>query len=102
MTENEQIAEMAKDLRKAEVWAKMKWGKTLQIARICKFSNGRYGFETKQFDEFTKPIGFNKIDTDRCIDGKWARWGEHVTHQKMLPAPPKLQDHPTEKGGVAE
>ena len=50
-------------------------------------------------DEFTKPIGFNKIDTDRCIDGKWVRWGEHVTHWKMLPAPPKLQDHPTEKGG---
>ncbi len=43
-------------------------------------------------DEFTKPIGFNKIDTDRCIDGKWVRWGEHVTHWKMLPAPPNLID----------
>jgi hypothetical protein len=46
-------------------------------------------------DEFTKPIGFNKIDTDRCIDGKWVRWGEHVTHWMMLPPPPRT---PKERG----
>lgn len=40
-------------------------------------------------DDFTKPIGFNKIDTDRFIDGKWARWGRHVTHWMPLPEPPK-------------
>lgn len=40
-------------------------------------------------DEFTRPIGFNKIDTDRCIDGKWARWGKYVTHWMPLPEPPK-------------
>ncbi len=40
-------------------------------------------------DEFTKPIGFNKIDTDRCIDGKWVRWGKYVTHWMPLPEPPK-------------
>lgn len=39
-------------------------------------------------NEFTKPIGLNKIDTDRCIDGKWVRWGKHVTHWMMLPPPP--------------
>lgn len=40
-------------------------------------------------DAFTKPIGSNKIDTDRYIDGKWVRWGKHVTHWMELPAPPK-------------
>ena len=40
-------------------------------------------------DEFTKPIGFNKIDTDRYIDGKWARCGKHVAHWMPLPEPPK-------------
>ena len=39
--------------------------------------------------ELTRTIGFNKIDTDRYIDGKWARWGKYVTHWMMLPAPPK-------------
>lgn len=41
--------------------------------------------------EFTRPIGFNKIDTDRCIDGKWARWGEYVTHWMPLPEAPKMK-----------
>ena len=40
-------------------------------------------------DDFTKPIGENKIDTDRFIDGKWVRWGKHVTHWMSLPDPPK-------------
>lgn len=39
-------------------------------------------------NEFTKPIGFNRIDTDRYVDGKWVRWGEHVTHWMPLPEPP--------------
>lgn len=38
--------------------------------------------------EFTKPIGENKIDTDRYVDGKWVRWGKYVTHWKPLPDPP--------------
>lgn len=45
-------------------------------------------------DEFTKPIGFNKIDTDRYIDGKWVRWGKSVTHWTPLP------EHPKMKGGT--
>lgn len=44
-------------------------------------------------DEFTKNIGFNKIDTDRWIDGKWVRWGERVTHWMPLPKPPKAGDN---------
>ena len=40
-------------------------------------------------NDFTRPIGFNRIDTDRCIDGKWVRWGENVTHWMPLPAAPK-------------
>ena len=40
-------------------------------------------------DAFTKPIGENKIDTDRFIDGKWVRWGKYVTHWMPLPEPPK-------------
>ena len=43
-------------------------------------------------NDFTRPIGFNRIDTDRCIDGKWVRWGENVTHwQKLPPAPPEAE-----------
>lgn len=52
-----------------EIWAKIKWGKTLQIARICKFSIGRYGFETKQFDEFEKNINMPMFETqEEAID----------------------------------
>ena len=40
---------------------------------------------------YTKPIGTNKIDTDRYIDGKWVRWGVNVTHWMPLPAPPKMK-----------
>ena len=43
-------------------------------------------------NEFTKPIGFNRIDTDRFIDGKWVRWGEHVTHWMPLPEPPSEKE----------
>ncbi|MBR3963862.1 MAG: DUF551 domain-containing protein [Clostridia bacterium] len=42
-------------------------------------------------DDFTKPIGENKIDTDRYIDGKWVRWGKHVTHWMPLPEAPKMK-----------
>lgn len=41
--------------------------------------------------DFTKPIGFNKIDTDRYIDGKWVRWGRYVTHWMPLPDAPKMK-----------
>lgn len=34
-------------------------------------------------------IGFPKIDTDRCIEGEWVRYGSHVTHWMPLPEPPK-------------
>lgn len=47
-----------------KMWAKIKWGKTLQTAKICKFSNGRYGFETKQFDEFEKNINMPMFETE--------------------------------------
>ena len=40
-------------------------------------------------DEYTKNIGFNKIDTDRCVNGEWVRWGRHVTHWMPIPEPPK-------------
>ena len=40
---------------------------------------------------FTKPIGENKIDTDRFIDGKWVRWSNYVTHWMPLPEPPKMK-----------
>lgn len=40
-------------------------------------------------DDFTKPIGENKIDTDRFVDGKWVRWSRFVTHWMPLPEPPK-------------
>ncbi len=42
-------------------------------------------------DDFTKPIGENKIDTDRYLDGKWVRWGRFVTHWMPLPEPPKMK-----------
>ncbi len=42
-------------------------------------------------DDFTKPIGDNKIDTDRYVDGKWVRWGRFVTHWMPLPEPPKMK-----------
>ena len=47
-------------------------------------------------DVITGHIGFNKIDTDRCIDGKWVRWGKCVTHWMALPQPPRT---PKERGG---
>ena len=47
-------------------------------------------------DEFTRPIGMNKIDTDRCIDGKWARWGKHVTHWMPLPQAPQMKGDKTD------
>lgn len=53
-----------------------------QLARVLVFLKD---------DEFTKPIGFNKIDTDRYIDGKWVRWGKYVTHWMPLPEPPKMK-----------
>lgn len=34
-------------------------------------------------------IGFPKIDTDRCIEGEWVRYGSHVTHWMPLPELPK-------------
>ena len=42
--------------------------------------------------DFTKPIGENKIDTDRYVDGRWVRWGDYVTHWKDLPEPPKGEE----------
>ena len=29
-----------------------------------------------------------KLDTDRRFDGKWVRWGEHITHWMPLPDEP--------------
>lgn len=43
------------------------------------------------YNEFTQPIGFNKIDTDRYIDGKWVRWGNNVTHWRELPTMPETK-----------
>ena len=43
-------------------------------------------------DDFTKPIGENKIDTDRFVDGKWVRWSRFVTHWRPMPDPPRQQD----------
>ena len=34
-------------------------------------------------------IGFPKIDTDRCIGGRWERYGSHVSHWMPLPELPK-------------
>ena len=42
-------------------------------------------------NDFTRPIGINKIDTDRYVDGKWVRWREYVTHWMPLPEPPKMK-----------
>lgn len=42
-------------------------------------------------DDFTRPIGENKIDTDRFVDGKWVRWWRFVTHWMPLPEPPKMK-----------
>lgn len=36
-------------------------------------------------EEITDGIGFPRIDTDRYIDGKWARWSSHVTYWMPLP-----------------
>ena len=36
-------------------------------------------------EKITDGIGFPRIDTDRCIDGKWVRWSSHVTHWMPLP-----------------
>ena len=34
-------------------------------------------------------IGFPQIDTDRCIAGRWVRYGSHVSHWMPLPDQPK-------------
>ena len=36
-------------------------------------------------EKITDGIGFPRIDTDICIDGKWVRWSSHVTHWMLLP-----------------
>lgn len=33
-----------------------------------------------------------KLDTDRRFDGRWVRWGEHITHWMPLPEPPKGEE----------
>ena len=35
------------------------------------------------------PVGNQKIDTDRCRNGRWVRYGGYVTHWMPLPKPPK-------------
>ncbi len=34
------------------------------------------------------PVGNQQIDTDRCRNGRWVRYGENVTHWMPLPEPP--------------
>lgn len=34
-------------------------------------------------------IGHPWIDTDRCRNGRWVRYGNDVTHWMPLPEPPK-------------
>lgn len=53
-----------------------------QLARVLVFL---------KTNDFTSPIGFNKIDTDRFVNGKWVRWGENVTHWMPLPYVPKMK-----------
>lgn len=35
------------------------------------------------------PVGNPKMDTDRCRDGRWVRYGKDVTHWMPLPQSPK-------------
>ena len=35
-------------------------------------------------NDITHTIGTHKIDTDRFVNGKWARWGRWVTHWAPL------------------
>lgn len=35
-------------------------------------------------NDITHTIGAHKIDTDRFVNGKWARWGKWVTHWAPL------------------
>lgn len=34
-------------------------------------------------------LGFPKMDTDRCINGRWVRYGDNVTHWMPLPEAPE-------------
>lgn len=34
-------------------------------------------------------LGYPKMDTDRCVDGRWVRYGDCVTHWMPLPELPK-------------
>lgn len=34
-------------------------------------------------------MGNPKMDTDRYLNGRWVRYGDHVTHWMPLPEPPK-------------
>ena len=77
----EQIAQLKADLKEliddAPEWISVK--KDLPqngLTRVLVFLKN---------EEITDGIGFPRIDTDRYIDGKWARWSSHVTYWMPLP-----------------
>ena len=34
-------------------------------------------------------LGYPQMDTDRYLNNRWVRYGDHVTHWMPLPEPPK-------------
>lgn len=105
MNKEKQIEQMAKDLKdidelpldligiatilyEDEGWRKQEW---ISVDDRLPENGLKRVLVFLRDSNFTKYIGENKIDTDRYIDGKWVRWGKHVTHWMPLPEPPKMK-----------
>lgn len=80
----EQIAQLQADLKAqvADVQEVIEW---ISVKKDLPLNGLARVLVLLKNEEITDGIGFPRIDTDRYIDGKWARWSSHVTHWIPLP-----------------
>ena len=80
----EQIAQLQADLKAqvADVQEVIEW---IGVKKDLPLNGLARVLVLLKNEEITDGIGFPRIDTDRYIDGKWARWSSHVTHWMPLP-----------------
>lgn len=80
----EQIAQLQADLKAqvADVQEVIEW---ISVKKDLPLNGLARVLVLLKNEEITDGIGFPRIDTDRYIDGKWARWSSHVTHWMPLP-----------------